>query len=34
VFKHLSTDDLSTWLNDYDYSISDLWEKNLIGGQL
>lgn len=34
VFKHLSTEDLSTWLNDYDYSISDLWEKNLIGGQL
>ncbi|MGL5981564.1 MAG: AAA family ATPase [Phocaeicola sp.] len=34
VFRHLSTDDLSSWLNDYDYSISDLWEMNLIGGQL
>lgn len=34
VFKHLSADDLSVWLDDYEYSISDLWEKNIIGGQL
>lgn len=34
LFKHLSKEELSMWLNDYDYSISELWEKNLIGGQL
>jgi predicted ATPase len=34
VFKHLSSQDLSVWINDYDYSLSDMWEKNLIGGQL
>ncbi|MDD2426085.1 MAG: AAA family ATPase [Bacteroidales bacterium] len=34
VFKHLSGQDLSIWINDYDYSLSDMWEKNLIGGQL
>ncbi|MEA4840106.1 MAG: AAA family ATPase [Bacteroidales bacterium] len=34
VFKHLSGQDLSVWINDYDYSLSDMWEKNLIGGQL
>jgi len=34
VFKHLSGKDLSVWINDYDYSLSDMWEKNLIGGQL
>lgn len=33
VFKHLSAADLSVWLDDYEYSISDLWEKNIIGGQ-
>ncbi len=33
VFKHLANEDLSTWLDDYNYSISDLWEKNLIGGR-
>lgn len=32
VFEHLSSDDLQVWLDDY--SLSDLWEKNLIGGQL
>lgn len=34
VFKHLSDIDLSVWLDEYNYSISDLWEKNIIGGQL
>jgi len=34
VFKHLSGQDLSVWINEYDYSLSDMWEKNLIGGQL
>ncbi len=34
VFKHLSDTDLSVWLEEYNYSISDLWEKNIIGGQL
>ena len=34
VFKHLPEDELNTWLNDYNYSLSDLWEKNMIGGQL
>lgn len=34
VFKHLANENLSTWLDDYNYSISDLWEKNLIGGQV
>ncbi len=34
VFKHLSDSDLSVWLDEYNYSISDLWEKNVIGGQL
>ena len=34
VFKRLNSEDLSVWMNDYDYSISDMWETNLIGGQL
>lgn len=34
VFKRLSNEELSVWLNDYEYSLSDMWEKNLIGGQL
>lgn len=34
VFKHLSEQNLSIWLDNYEYSISDLWEKNIIGGQL
>lgn len=34
VFRYLSADSLSIWLKDYNYCISDLWEKNLIGGQL
>ena len=34
VFKHLSSQDLSVWIDDYNYSLSDMWEKNLIGGQL
>lgn len=34
VFRHLSAEELEVWLNEYDLSIGDLWEKNLIGGQL
>ena len=34
VFTHLSGDELETWMNDYNLSISDMWEKNMIGGQL
>ncbi|MBR5216335.1 MAG: AAA family ATPase [Bacteroidales bacterium] len=34
VFKRLNSDDLSVWMDDYNYSISDMWETNLIGGQL
>lgn len=34
VFKRLDSKALSVWLDDYDYSLSDVWEKNLIGGQL
>ncbi|MEG0011763.1 MAG: AAA family ATPase [Muribaculaceae bacterium] len=34
VFKHLSSETLSVWLNNYEYSLSDIWEKNIIGGQL
>ncbi|MFI3296943.1 MAG: AAA family ATPase [bacterium] len=34
VFKHLSNTNLSVWLDEYNYTISDLWEKNVIGGQL
>ena len=28
VFRHLSEEDLATWMDEYDLSISDLWEKN------
>lgn len=31
VFKRLNREDLSVWLDDY--SLSQLWEKNIIGGQ-
>lgn len=31
VFNRLSSEDLSTWLADY--SIGEIWEKNVIGGQ-
>jgi predicted ATPase len=34
VFRRLDSESLSVWLDDYDYSLSDVWEKNLIGGQL
>lgn len=34
VFKRLEEQDLSIWLDEYQYSISDLWEKNIIGAQL
>ena len=31
VFNHLSEDNLKSWLKDY--SLGELWEKNVIGGQ-
>jgi predicted ATPase len=31
IFKHLNTGDLQDWLEDY--SLSQLWEKNVLGGQ-
>lgn len=34
VFRHLKSEELEKWMNDYELSISDLWEKNMIGGQL
>lgn len=34
VFKRLNSDNLSVWMDEYNYSISDMWETNLIGGQL
>ena len=34
VFRHLDKKELEKWMDDYDMSISDLWEKNMIGGQL
>ncbi len=34
VFRHLREDELAKWIDNYDLSISDLWEKNMIGGQL
>ena len=34
VFRHLPVDELGVWMREYDFSISELWEKNMIGGQL
>ncbi len=34
VFQRLNKDDLKIWMDEYNYSISDMWETNLIGGQL
>lgn len=34
IFRHLSGEELEKWMDDYNMSISDLWEKNMIGGQL
>lgn len=34
VFKRLNSADLSVWMDEYNYSISDMWETNIIGGQL
>jgi predicted ATPase len=31
VFKHLDAADMSTWLDDY--SLGELWEKNILGGR-
>ena len=30
-FRRLTEQDLSSWMNDY--SVGDLWEKNIIGGR-
>lgn len=34
VFHRLNADEMKVWLDNYEYSISDLWEKNIIGGQI
>ena len=34
VFRHLEREELEKWMDDYELSLSDLWEKNMIGGQL
>ena len=34
IFRHLEREELEKWMDDYELSISDLWEKNMIGGQL
>lgn len=34
VFRHLEREELEKWMDNYEWSISDLWEKNMIGGQL
>ena len=34
AFKRLSKTDLAVWIEEYEYSLSDVWEKNIIGGQL
>lgn len=34
VFHRLNAEEMSAWMEEYDYSISDLWEKNIIGGQI
>ncbi len=34
LFKRLSDTDLTVWIDEYQYSLSELWEKNVIGGQL
>jgi predicted ATPase len=31
VFRHLAKEDMSAWLEDY--SLGDLWEKNILGGR-
>lgn len=34
VFQRLNKEDLQVWMDEYNYTISDMWETNLIGGQL
>lgn len=34
ILKHLDTDQLKAWLSEYEFSLGELWEKNMIGGQL
>jgi len=31
VFRHLSEEEIASWLEDY--GLGDLWEKNLLGGR-
>jgi len=31
VFEHLEAKDMSNWLEDY--SLGELWEKNILGGR-
>ena len=34
VFHRLNVEEMNVWMENYDYSISDLWEKNIIGWQI
>ena len=34
TFRRLNAEEMQVWMENYDYSISDLWEKNIIGGQI
>ena len=34
TFHRLNPEEMRVWMDNYDYSISDLWEKNIIGGQI
>jgi predicted ATPase len=34
VFKRLNGNELKSWIDEYDMSIGELWEKNMIGGQV
>ena len=33
IFKRLNEEELSEWVNDYDYNLATLWNKNIIGGR-
>ena len=33
TFRRLSENELGFWLDEYDYGMGDLWEKNLLGGR-
>ena len=34
TFKRLKKEELTVWIDEYEYSLSDVWEKNIIGGNL